>query len=50
MAVAFYKMLIKRGKKPLQEPVAVMRKRLLAICGMFKNNETWNGNEFFKIA
>lgn len=47
---AFYEMLIARGKKPLQALVAVMRKLLLAIWGMFKNNETWNGDKFFKIA
>ena len=47
---AFYEMLIARGKKPLQALVAVMRKLLLAIWGMFKNNEEWNGDKFFKIA
>jgi len=47
---AFYQQLLKRGKKPLQAIVAIMRKLLLAIWGMFKNNEPWDGNKFFKIA
>ena len=47
---AFYEHLLKRGKKPLQAIVAIMRKLLLAIWGMLKNNETWDGNKFYKIA
>jgi transposase len=47
---AFYKQLVKRGKKPLQAIVAIMRKLLLAIWGMFKNNEKWDGDKFYKIA
>lgn len=46
---AFYDALIERGKKPLQAIVAIMRKLLLAIWGMFKNNETWNGEKFFRL-
>lgn len=44
---AFYEKLIAKGKKPLQALAAIMRKLLLAIWGMFKNNETWNGEKFF---
>ena len=47
---AFYDKPIERGKKPLQALAAVMGKLLLAIWGMFKNNETWNGDKFFKMA
>lgn len=47
---AYYQHLIERGKKPMQAIVAVMRKLLLAIWGMFKNNETWNGEKFYRMA
>lgn len=47
---AFYDRLIARGKKPMQAIVAIMRKLLLAIWGMFKNNEPWNGEKFCRIA
>lgn len=47
---AFYDHLIKKGKKPIQVILAIMRKLLLAIWGMFKNNETWDGNKFYRIA
>lgn len=47
---AFYDKLIKLGKKPMQVIVAIMRKLLLAIWGMFKHNTTWDGAKFFKIA
>jgi len=46
---AFYEKLIAKGKKPLQALVAIMRKLLLAIWGMFKNNESWNGEKFFSV-
>lgn len=46
---AFYQQLVNRGKKPIQAIVAVMRKLLLAIWGMFKNNTPWDGNKFYKI-
>ncbi|MGR9089818.1 MAG: transposase [Gammaproteobacteria bacterium] len=46
---AFHDALIERGKKPLQAIVAIMRKLLLAIWGMFKNNESWNGEKFFRL-
>lgn len=47
---AYYDKLIARGKKPMQVIVAIMRKLLLAIWGMFKNGERWNGEKFYKIA
>lgn len=46
---AFYNKLIAAGKKPLQAIVAVMRKLLLAIWGMFKSGTTWNGKKFYHI-
>lgn len=46
---AFYQHLLSRGKKPMQAIVAIMRKLLLAIWGMMKNNETWDGNKFYKL-
>lgn len=47
---AFYESLISRGKKPMQAIVAVMRKLLLAIWGMFQNNQRWNGEKFYRLA
>jgi len=47
---AFYEKLISKGKKPLQAIVAIMRKLLLAIWGMFKHGTMWDGEKFFKIA
>ena len=46
---AFYDKLIAKGKKPLQVIVAIMRKLLLAIWGMFKHNKPWNGEKFYAI-
>lgn len=46
---AFYEMLLAKGKKPMQALVAIMRKLLLAIWGMFKNKQTWNGEKFYAI-
>lgn len=46
---AFYNKLIDAGKKPLQAIVAVMRKLLHAIWGMFKNDKPWDGNRFYVI-
>ena len=34
----------------MQALVAIMRKLLLAIWGMWKNDEHWNGDKFFKVA
>ena len=47
---AFYEKLINNGKKPMQALVAIMRKFLLAIWGMFKHNTPWDGEKFFKLA
>ena len=47
---AYYDKLIARGKKPMQVIVAIMRKLLLAIWGMFKNKEQWDGIKFYKCA
>jgi transposase len=47
---AYYEKLIARGKKPMQAIVAVMRKLLLAIWGMFKHNQPWDGEKFYRTA
>ena len=47
---AFYDKLIAAGKKPLQAYVAVMRKMLLAIWGIFKSQQPWDGEKFYHIA
>lgn len=47
---AFYRHLVSRGKKPIQAIVAVMRKLLCAIWGMFNTGSTFNGGKFFKEA
>ncbi len=46
---AFYSKLIAAGKKPLQAIVAVMRKLLLAIWGMLRNEQDWNGEKFYRL-
>ena len=46
---AFYNKLIDAGKKPLQAIVAVMRKLLHAIWGMFKSESKWNGEKFYVV-
>jgi len=46
---AFYEKLIADGKKPMQALVAIMRKLLLSIWGMFKYGTEWDGNKFYKI-
>lgn len=46
---ALYQHLLSRGKKPMQAIVAIMRKLLLAIWGMIKHGETWDGNKFYKL-
>ncbi|HIE69233.1 MAG TPA: IS110 family transposase, partial [Planctomycetes bacterium] len=43
---AFYDELVARGKAPRQAIVAVMRKLLHAIWGMFKSNSRWEGERF----
>ncbi|MBN2564675.1 MAG: IS110 family transposase [Candidatus Eisenbacteria bacterium] len=46
---AFYEKLVARGKKPLQALVAVMRKLLHAIYGMFSKNEDFDGEKFYAM-
>ncbi len=46
---AFYEKLLSKGKKPMQAIVAIMRKLLLAIWGMLKHNEPWNGEKFYAL-
>lgn len=46
---AYYEHLLSKGKKPMQAIVAIMRKLLLAIWGMFKNQQPWDGNKFYRI-
>lgn len=44
---AFYEQLLARGKKPMQALVAVMRKLLHAIHGMFLRDADFDGTKFF---
>jgi len=44
---AFFDKLVARGKKPIQAYVAVMRKLLHAIYGMFKTNTDFVGEKFY---
>jgi transposase len=44
---AFYQKLIANGKKPMQALVAVMRKLLHAIHGMFQHDEDFIGEKFY---
>lgn len=45
---AFYKKLLKRGKKPIVAVVAVMRKLLHSIYGMLKHREPFDGDKFYR--
>jgi transposase len=47
---AFYEKLLSRGKEKLQGIVAVMRKLLVSIWGMFKNQQDFDQEKFYKIA
>jgi transposase len=47
---AFYDKLISSGKKPLQAYVAVMRKLLHSIHGMFSNAQDFKGDKFYVLA
>jgi len=47
---AFFDKLVARGKTPLQAYVAVMRKLLHAIYGMFATNTTFLGEKFHALA
>ncbi len=44
---AYYEKLLARGKKPMQALVAVMRKLLHAIRGMFLHDAGFDGSKFF---
>ena len=44
---AFYRNLLGAGKKPIQALVAIMRKLLHAIHGMFRNDQDFNGAKFY---
>lgn len=46
---AFYDKLIAKGKKPLQAIVAVMRKLLHAIWGVWTYDQDFDGDKFYKI-
>ena len=45
---AFYDQLRDRGKKPLQAIVAVMRKLLHSIWGMFRHDPDFEGEKFYR--
>ena len=45
---AFYEHLLARGKLKMQALVAVMRKLLHAIFGMFKHHQHYNGSKVFR--
>jgi transposase len=44
---AYYQKLLERGKKPMQVLVAVMRKLLHAIHGMFHSDMDFDGTKFY---
>ena len=44
---AYYEKLIAKGKKPIQALVAVMRKLLHAIHGMFHSDTVFEGTKFY---
>lgn len=46
---AFYEKLTAAGKKPRQAYTAVMRKLLLAIWGIFKSQQPWDGQKFYQM-
>jgi transposase len=46
---AFYHHLIEAGKKPLQAITAVMRKLLHAIWGVWKYDQDFDGQKFYKM-
>lgn len=47
---AYKEHLVQAGKKPKQAITAVMRKLLVAIWGMFKNEECWDSTKFYKMS
>ncbi len=46
---AFYVRLVGRGKAKMQAPVAVMRKLLHAIYGMFNHRQAFDGAKLFAL-
>lgn len=46
---AFYEHLLARGKLKMQALVAVMRKLLHAIFGMFKHHQVYDGSKVFRL-
>jgi len=46
---AFYQHLLNRGKTKLQAIVAVMRKLLHAIFGMFKHDQLFDGSKIYAM-
>lgn len=46
---AFYEQLLGRAKKPMQAIVAVMRKLLHAIYGMFRHDRDFEGDKFYAL-
>ncbi len=46
---AFYEKLLARAKKPMQAIVAVMRKLLHAIYGMFRHGRDFEGDKFYAL-
>ena len=46
----FHDALLARNKKPMQAIVAVMRKMLHAIYGMFANDETYDPGKCYRVA
>ena len=46
---AFYQHLLARGKEKLQALVAVMRKLLHAIFGIFKHRQSYDGSKLFPV-
>jgi len=46
---AFHEHLIAKGKAPIVALIAVCRKLLHSIWGMLKNNETFDGNKFYRL-
>ena len=47
---AFYQHLLGKGKAKMQALVAVMRKLLHAIFGMFKHHQPYDGSKLFRLA
>ena len=46
---AFYEHLLARGKTKMQALVAVMRKLLHALFGMFKHDQTFDGSKVYAL-